>query len=71
VAAIAEHRHVPMAQIALAWVLTNPAVAAPIIGATNPRHLTDATAALDTDLTADEITHLTERYTPRVPTGFQ
>ena len=71
VAAIAENRHVPMAQIALAWVLTNPAVAAPIIGATSPRHLTDAIAALDSDLSADEITQLTEPYTPRTPTGFQ
>ena len=43
---IAEARQVPMAQVALAWVLTNPAVSAPVIGATKPHHLPEAVAAL-------------------------
>jgi 1-deoxyxylulose-5-phosphate synthase len=49
---IAEEREVPMAQVALAWVLHNPVVSAPIVGATKKRHLT--AAALDISLTPDE-----------------
>jgi 1-deoxyxylulose-5-phosphate synthase len=67
---VAEARSVPMAQIALAWVLENPVVDAPIVGATKPHHLPDAVAALDIQLTDDEIRTLEEPYTPRLPTGF-
>jgi aryl-alcohol dehydrogenase-like predicted oxidoreductase len=67
---IAEARHIPMAQVALAWVLHNPVVAAPIVGPTKPHHLSDAVAALDIELTADEITSLEAPYTPHAPTGF-
>ena len=44
-----------MAQVALAWVLSKPVVSCPIVGATKPHHLQDAVAALDVDLTDDEI----------------
>ncbi|WP_261564705.1 aldo/keto reductase [Frankia gtarii] len=67
---VAEGRAIPMAQVALAWVLANPVVAAPIVGVTNSRHLADTTAALDVHLTDDEIRILTEPYTLRQPTGF-
>jgi 1-deoxyxylulose-5-phosphate synthase len=67
---IAEARGVPMAQIALAWVLHNPVVDAPIVGPTKPHHLADAAAALDIDLTDEEITALEEHYTPRLPSGY-
>src|SRR5262245_3809120 len=43
---VAEVRGVSMAQVALAWVLRNPVVAAPIVGPTKPHHLADAVAAL-------------------------
>ena len=59
-----------MASVAMAWVLRNPVVDAPIIGATKDHHLTDAAAALDIDLTDDEVTALEEHYTPREPTYF-
>ena len=62
---IAEARGVPMAQVALAWVLSKPAVSSPIVGATKPNHLRDAAAALDLTLTDREITELDERYTPQ------
>jgi 1-deoxyxylulose-5-phosphate synthase len=68
---IAAERGVPMAQIALAWVLRNPVVTAPIVGPTKPQHLADAAAALDLQLTADEVERLEAPYTPRTPTGFQ
>ncbi|HMG65535.1 MAG TPA: aldo/keto reductase [Streptosporangiaceae bacterium] len=67
---IAEARGVAMATIAMAWVLRNPVVSAPIIGATRDHHLTDAAAALDTELTDEEVTALEEHYTPRLPTFF-
>jgi aryl-alcohol dehydrogenase-like predicted oxidoreductase len=67
---VAEARGIPMAQVALAWVLHNPCVAAPIVGPTKPHHLTDAVAALDVTLTPDELTTLETPYTNRPPTGF-
>jgi aryl-alcohol dehydrogenase-like predicted oxidoreductase len=67
---IAAARGVPMAQVALAWVLKNPVVTAPIVGATKPHHLPDAVAALDLQLTDDEIRTLEEPYTPQLPAGF-
>jgi aryl-alcohol dehydrogenase-like predicted oxidoreductase len=70
VAQIAGARGVPMAQVAMAWVLKNPVVAAPIVGATRPHHLADAAAALDIELTDDEVTALEEHYTPRKPTYY-
>jgi aryl-alcohol dehydrogenase-like predicted oxidoreductase len=60
---LAEQREVTMAQIALAWVLRNPAVSAPIVGATKPHHLREAVAALDIDLTDDEVAALEQSYT--------
>ena len=67
---IAETRGVPMATVAMAWVLNNPQVTSPIIGATRPKHLTDAAAALDLKLTDEEIASLEKPYTPRLPTYF-
>ena len=67
---IAENRGTPMAQIGLAWVLNNPVVTAPIIGATKPHHLDDAAAAVEITLTADELAALTEHYTVRDAGGF-
>ena len=52
---VAEARGVPMAQVALAWVLRNPVVTAPIVGPTKEHHLTDAVAAVDLELTDDEV----------------
>src|SRR5215218_1075343 len=63
---IAENRGIPMAQVALAWVLKNPVVTAAIVGATKSHHLADAAAALDVDLTDDEIRTLEEPYTPQL-----
>ena len=70
VARVAEARGVPMAQVALAWVLRNPVVTAPIVGPTKEHHLPDAAAALDVHLTDDEVTALEKHYTLRAPSGF-
>jgi len=70
VAAIAEERGVSRAQVALAWLLHQPAVTAPIVGVTKPHHLDDAVAAVDLRLSDDELTRLTADYVPHVPEGF-
>jgi aryl-alcohol dehydrogenase-like predicted oxidoreductase len=59
-----------MAQVALAWMLSKPVITAPIVGATKPRHLEDAVAALSVQLTPDEIRQLEEAYQPHPIIGF-
>ena len=59
-----------MAQVALAWVLRNPAVSAPIVGATKPHHLPEAVAALDLELTDDEVGTLDEPYSDHGPSWY-
>lgn len=67
---IAEARGLPMAQIALAWMLSKAVVTAPIIGATRPQHLDDAVAAVSVQLTLDEIRHMEEAYQPHPILGY-
>lgn len=71
VAQVAGARGVPQAQIALAWVLAQKAVTAPIIGASKASHLDDALAALSLTLTSDEIKVLTAPYVPHDVAGFK
>jgi aryl-alcohol dehydrogenase-like predicted oxidoreductase len=68
---VAEARGIPMAQVALTWVLRNPVVTAPIVGPTKSHHLTDAVAALDVQLSDEEVQALEDPYRPHVPTAFQ
>jgi aryl-alcohol dehydrogenase-like predicted oxidoreductase len=67
---IAKQRGVPMAQVALAWLLAQPGITAPIIGASKPHHLDDAIAALDLKLTQEELDALSSPYVPRRIAGF-
>lgn len=64
VCTLAGERDLPPAQIALAWLLGKPAVCAPIVGATNPRHLDDAVAALEVQLSAEDVARLEAPYRP-------
>jgi aryl-alcohol dehydrogenase-like predicted oxidoreductase len=64
VRAVAAGRGLPPAQIALAWLLGKPAVAAPIVGATKLRHLEDAIAAVEVTLSGDEVARLEVPYRP-------
>ncbi len=66
---IARRRGVPNAQAALAWVLHQPGVTAPIIGATKMHHLDDAVAALSLKLDTAEIQALSEPYQPHPVRG--
>jgi aryl-alcohol dehydrogenase-like predicted oxidoreductase len=68
---LAQARKVPPAQVALAWVAQKPGVTSPIIGASKPHHLTDAVAALELRLTAEEMKELEAPYTPHAIAGFQ
>jgi len=70
VAEIAAQRGVPRAQVALAWVLRNPVVTAPIVGASKAQHLEDAVAAVQLRLTEEEVQKLEQPYTPRGAVGF-
>jgi aryl-alcohol dehydrogenase-like predicted oxidoreductase len=66
---VAEARGLPMAQIALAWMLSKPVVTSPIIGATKPNHLEDAVAALSVQLSSEEVRQLEEAYKPHPVLG--
>jgi aryl-alcohol dehydrogenase-like predicted oxidoreductase len=68
---IARDRGVSMAQVALAWVLHNPVVSAPIVGATKEHHLSDAAAAVDIELTDDEVLALEQHYALRRPSYYR
>jgi aryl-alcohol dehydrogenase (NADP+) len=61
---VANTRGVTGSQVALAWILSKPHITAPIIGATRMEHLDQAIAALDLQLTEDEIKQLEEPYKP-------
>jgi aryl-alcohol dehydrogenase (NADP+) len=68
---LAQQRGVAPAQIALAWVLRNPVVTSPIVGATKAHHLADAIAAVDLRLSDDEVATLEKPYRPHWVSGFR
>jgi aryl-alcohol dehydrogenase (NADP+) len=70
VSSIAAARGIPAAQVGLAWLLSKPVVTSPIVGATRQQHLSDAIAAVDVTLSADEIAQLEQPYTPHSVAGF-
>jgi aryl-alcohol dehydrogenase-like predicted oxidoreductase len=67
---LAEARGVSMAQVALAWVLRNPLVSAPIVGATRPHHLQEAVDALGLALTDEEVLELERPYHQYGPSWY-
>ena len=69
VSAIARARGVSNAQVALAWLLAQPGITAPIIGATKLPHLEDAVAALELRLSSDELSALAAPYKPHPVLG--
>jgi aryl-alcohol dehydrogenase-like predicted oxidoreductase len=66
---IANDRGVPRAQVALAWLLHRGTVVAPIVGAARPRHIEDAVAAVELELSDKEIEELEQPYTARPIVG--
>jgi 1-deoxyxylulose-5-phosphate synthase len=71
VVALAERRGVKPAQIALAWLLHQPGVTSPIVGASKMEHLEDAVAALDIELSDEERRELEEPYRPHPVLGHE
>jgi aryl-alcohol dehydrogenase-like predicted oxidoreductase len=67
---LADERGVSMAQIGLAWLL-HKNVTAPIYGTTSVEHLEDAVAALEIDLSEDDIGYLEEPYEPMAVMGHE
>ncbi len=67
---IAAERGVPMAQMALAWVLGKRGVSAPIVGASKVAQLDDAVAALALQLSAEEVARLEAPYVPHAVVGM-
>ncbi|HEX6355260.1 aldo/keto reductase, partial [Actinophytocola sp.] len=66
---VAAERGLPPARIALAWLLGRPGVTAPIIGATQTKHLEDAVAAVGLGLSEDEVATLQAPYRPHAVIG--
>jgi len=71
VADVAKARGLPLAQVALAWMLHKDVVTAPIVGATKPGQVEDAVAAVDVELSADEIAALEAPYVPHPILGHE
>jgi aryl-alcohol dehydrogenase (NADP+) len=69
VAEVAKERGVSGSQIALAWILSKPYVTSPIIGATKLDHLDEAIAALEIQLSTEEIKKLEQAYKPHPVLG--
>jgi aryl-alcohol dehydrogenase (NADP+) len=66
---IARERGVPNSAVALAWVLAQPGLTAPIVGATKMSHLDDALLAADLELSKEEIDSLSKPYQPKAIVG--
>ena len=69
VAEVAAKHGVSNAQVALAWVLHQPGMTSPIIGATKPHHLEEAEKALTLKLDAEDLKALAEPYKPHPVLG--
>jgi aryl-alcohol dehydrogenase-like predicted oxidoreductase len=67
---VAQSRGAAAAQVALAWLLSKPAVTSPIVGATRLEHLRSALSALELRLSAPEIEALEAPYRPHAVRGF-
>lgn len=67
---VARRRGVTMAEVALAWLLGKPGVAAPIVGATKLEHLEAAIRALDLALEPAEVAELEAPYQPHAVRGI-
>jgi 1-deoxyxylulose-5-phosphate synthase len=66
---VARQRGVSTAQVALAWLVHQPGVTAPLIGASKPHHIDDACNAIALKFDAEEINSLTEPYRPHPVIG--
>jgi aryl-alcohol dehydrogenase-like predicted oxidoreductase len=68
---IAQERGVTPTQLACAWILQSPGVAAPIIGATKLHHLKQILEAVDIKLSAEEVAAMETPYRPHPIVGYE
>ena len=68
---LAEARGVPMAHVALAWLLAQPGVTAPIVGVSKMQHLEDALGALEVSLSPEDLAALEAPYVPHPVSGHE
>jgi aryl-alcohol dehydrogenase-like predicted oxidoreductase len=68
---VAQRLGVPMARVALAWVLDKPGVSAPIVGATKIEQLDEAAAAVSLQLSDEDVAELEAPYLPHAVVGFR
>ena len=68
---LAEARGVPMAHVALAWLLAQPGVTAPIVGVSKMQHLEDALGALQVSLSPEDLAALEAPYVPHPVSGHE
>lgn len=66
---VAKKYHLTMSQVALAWLLHQPQVVAPIVGGTKSQHLLDAVKAVDVKLAPEDLKYLQELYVPHHVVG--
>jgi aryl-alcohol dehydrogenase-like predicted oxidoreductase len=67
---LAKQHGIPMAQMALAWMLSKPYITAPIVGTTAIKHVEQAVAALDVQLSSEEVQALEKPYMPHPVLGM-
>lgn len=67
---VAEDHRVSPAEVSIAWLLRKPGITSPIIGTTKPKHLTEAIAALDLQLTDKDVSALEQYYATRPVMGM-
>lgn len=67
--ALAERQGIPLAQMAVAWVLANPAVDVAIVGARHPQQLTQTAPAVDIELSGEILREIEQIMKDAVPTG--
>lgn len=68
--AVAQERSISAAQVALTWLMHQPCVTSPIIGATDIKHLKEAVDAIDIILHPKEIEKITAGYIPHPIVGY-
>ncbi|MBU1176783.1 MAG: aldo/keto reductase [Alphaproteobacteria bacterium] len=66
---LARDKGLPMAQLAMAWLLGKPGITSPILGSSKPGHIDDAVAAMDIKLSEDETAALEAPYRPQAIHG--